>query len=137
MLDTTGKVAEGSGCNLFIVRDGTLITAPDHRRHPGRDHPPHDAPVRRATPASPTEEREIDRSELYVADEAFFCGTGVQVARIEPSTAARSATADRPDHHAPADRHSSTPSAAATRYADWITRVHVGAASRGAGAAHR
>jgi branched-chain amino acid aminotransferase len=27
--------------------------------------------------------REIDRTELYLADEAFFCGTGVQVAWIE------------------------------------------------------
>ena len=30
----------------------------------------------------PTEQREIDRSELYIAEEAFFCGTGVQVAPI-------------------------------------------------------
>lgn len=30
----------------------------------------------------PTQEREIDRSELYLAEEAFFCGTGVQVAPI-------------------------------------------------------
>jgi len=29
-----------------------------------------------------TEEREIDRSELYICDELFFCGTGVQVAAI-------------------------------------------------------
>ena len=29
------------------------------------------------------EVREIDRTELYLADEAFFCGTGVQVAWIE------------------------------------------------------
>jgi len=29
-----------------------------------------------------TVERRIDRSELYIADEAFFCGTGVQVAAI-------------------------------------------------------
>jgi branched-chain amino acid aminotransferase len=29
-----------------------------------------------------TMERKIDRTELYVADEAFFCGTGVQVAAI-------------------------------------------------------
>ena len=36
----------GIGCNLFIVRNGVLITAAAHRRHPRRDHPPHDAPVR-------------------------------------------------------------------------------------------
>ncbi|MEE8163705.1 MAG: branched chain amino acid aminotransferase, partial [Anaerolineae bacterium] len=29
-----------------------------------------------------TVERKIDRTELYVADEAFFCGTGVQVVAI-------------------------------------------------------
>ena len=29
------------------------------------------------------EQREIDRTELYLAEEAFFCGTGVQVAWIE------------------------------------------------------
>ena len=29
-----------------------------------------------------TTERRIDRSELYTADEAFFCGTGVQIAAI-------------------------------------------------------
>ncbi len=31
----------------------------------------------------PVEQRGIDRTELYIADEAFFCGTGVQVAWIE------------------------------------------------------
>jgi branched-chain amino acid aminotransferase len=30
----------------------------------------------------PVEERSIDRSELYAADELFFCGTGVQIAAI-------------------------------------------------------
>ena len=30
----------------------------------------------------PTEERSIDRSELYIADEAFFSGTGAQIAWI-------------------------------------------------------
>jgi branched-chain amino acid aminotransferase len=81
MLNTAGKVAEGSGANLFIVRNGTLITSPITgdilegitRRSVfmfARDS------------GIPVEEREIDRSELYVADEAFFCGTGAQVASI-------------------------------------------------------
>jgi branched-chain amino acid aminotransferase len=82
MLDTSGHVAEGSGCNLFIVRNGTLIT------------PPITGDIlegitRRSIlqfaqdEGIPTETREIDRTELYIADEAFFCGTGVQVAWIE------------------------------------------------------
>jgi branched-chain amino acid aminotransferase len=81
LLDQQGHVAEGSGCNLFLVRDETLITAPITgdilegitRRTMmqfARDE------------GIPIEEREIDRSELYIADEAFFCGTGVQIAPI-------------------------------------------------------
>ncbi len=81
LLDQHGHVAEGSACNLFLVRDGVLITAPitgDILEG-----------ITRRTILMfakdlgiPTQEREIDRSELYLAEEAFFCGTGVQVAPI-------------------------------------------------------
>jgi branched-chain amino acid aminotransferase len=81
MLNVSGKVAEGSGANLFIVRNGTLITSPitgDILEGITRR-----SVVMFARDAGiPVEEREIDRSELYVADEAFFCGTGAQVAAI-------------------------------------------------------
>ena len=81
LLDGHGHVAEGSGCNLFLVRDGALVTAPITgdilegitRRTMlqfARDE------------GIPIEERDIDRSELYIVDEAFFCGTGVQIAPI-------------------------------------------------------
>ncbi len=82
VLNNSGKVAEGSACNLFIVRNGTLIT------------PPITADIlegitRRSVmlfaeeAGIQVEQREIDRTELYIADEAFFCGTGVQIAWIE------------------------------------------------------
>ena len=81
LLDISGHVAEGSGCNLFIVRDGTLITAPitgDILEGITRR-----TFLRFAQDLGiPTEQREIDRTELYVADEAFFTGTGVQIAPI-------------------------------------------------------
>src|ERR687897_581212 len=81
LLDQHGHVAEGSGCNLFLVREGALVTAPITgdilegitRRTMmqfARDE------------GIPIEERDIDRSELYIVDEAFFCGTGVQIAPI-------------------------------------------------------
>jgi branched-chain amino acid aminotransferase len=82
MLDVNGKVSEGTGCNLFIVRDGVLITAPVNGDIL-------EGITRRtilqiaADLGIPTEQRSIDRSEIYLADEAFFCGTGVQVAWIE------------------------------------------------------
>ena len=81
LLDSQGHVAEGSACNLFIVRDGTLTTTPitgdileGITRRTVLEFA-RDAGI-------PVAEREIDRSELYLADEAFFCGTGVQVAPI-------------------------------------------------------
>lgn len=82
MLDSHGKVAEGSAANLFLVRQGTLITTPiTNDILEG---------ITRRTILQlaedlgiPIEQRAIDRSELYIADEAFFCGTGVQVAWIE------------------------------------------------------
>ncbi len=82
MLDVNGKVAEGTGCNLFMVRDGVLTTAPINGDIL-------EGITRRsilqiaADLGIPTEQRLIDRSELYLADEAFFCGTGVQVAWID------------------------------------------------------
>jgi branched-chain amino acid aminotransferase len=81
MLNTDGKIAEGSGANLFIARNGTLITSPINSDIL-------EGITRRSVlmfakdAGIPTEEREIDRSELYVADEAFFCGTGAQVVAI-------------------------------------------------------
>lgn len=82
MLDTDGHVSEGTGCNLFLVRDGVLITAPV-------SGDVLEGITRRSILkiaddlGIPTEQRLIDRSELYLADEAFFCGTGVQVAWID------------------------------------------------------
>lgn len=82
VLNNNGKVAEGSGCNLFIVRDGVLVTPPINSDILEG--------ITRRTILQlaqefeiPTETREIDRTELYLLDEAFFCGTGVQVAWIE------------------------------------------------------
>jgi len=82
MLNASGKVAEGSSCNFFIVRDGALVTPPitsDILEGITRR-----SLIQLATEAGiPIEQRSIDRSEIYIADEAFFCGTGVQLAWIE------------------------------------------------------
>jgi branched-chain amino acid aminotransferase len=82
VLTRSGEVSEGSAENFFMVRDGTLIT------------PSVTADilegVTRATLMQlareklgiPVKERAVDRTELYVCDEAFFCGTGVQICAI-------------------------------------------------------
>src|SRR5688500_3008903 len=81
LLDQHGHVAEGSGCNLFLVRDGALVTAPitgDILEGITR----RSIILFAKDLGIPVEERVIDRSELYIADEAFFCGTGMQIAPI-------------------------------------------------------
>jgi branched-chain amino acid aminotransferase len=81
MLNASGKIAEASGANFFIVRNGTLVTTPitsDILEGITRRSIlmfARDAGIL-------VEERDIDRSELYVADEAFVCGTGAQVTAV-------------------------------------------------------
>ena len=80
-LDNLGQVCELSAANIFIVRNGVLIT-------PG---PASDIleGINRRTVLElakemeiPFEEREIDLTELYVADEVFACGTSSFIAPI-------------------------------------------------------
>lgn len=81
MLNSDGKVSEASGANFFIVRNGRLATSPITgdilegitRRTIFMLANEMDVPV---------DERPIDRSELYIADEAFVCGTGAQIAVV-------------------------------------------------------
>jgi branched-chain amino acid aminotransferase len=78
-LTADGHVSEGGGSNLFMVRDGALVTPPvtaDILEGITRDSILEIA----AELGILVEERQIDRTELYVAEEVFFCGTGAQVA---------------------------------------------------------
>jgi branched-chain amino acid aminotransferase len=82
VLTQAGHVSEGSAENLFLVRDGRLITTPatdDILEGITRDTV---MEIARDEFGVETEIRSVDRSELYVADEAFFCGTGVQIEPI-------------------------------------------------------
>ena len=80
-LDPTGHLSEGSGQNLFIVRDGVLYTPPVSASIlPGitRDSVmtlAHDMGI-------PVREQDLPRELLYVADEVFFAGTAVEITPI-------------------------------------------------------
>lgn len=80
-LDASGHVCELSAANIFIVRDGVLMTpgpASDILEGINRK-----TVLELATEMNiPTEEREIDLTELYVADEVFACGTSSFIAPI-------------------------------------------------------
>ncbi len=79
LLNEDGSVSEAAGMNLFIVRGGTLITPPvTDNALEGITRSTIFEIARRA--GIPSVERTIDRSELYVADELFICGTGAEVA---------------------------------------------------------
>jgi branched-chain amino acid aminotransferase len=80
MLDTEGFCAEGSGENLFIVRDGRIKTAPLTCVLPGITR---DTIMTLARENGiPIEEQRFSRDELYIADEAFFTGTAAEVTPI-------------------------------------------------------
>ncbi len=80
MLDNEGYVAEGSGENIFIVRDGRLVTPELTSCLEGitRDT----IFVLAEELGLSIEERRITRDEVYIADEAFFTGTAAEVVPI-------------------------------------------------------
>lgn len=82
VLNADGHISEGSAANFVMLRNGVLATPPitDNvlegitRRtviHLIRDELKMEI-----------QEREIDRTEVYLADEAFYCGTGAQISAI-------------------------------------------------------
>ena len=80
MLDVDGFIAEGSGENVFIVRDGVVYTPELSACLDG---------ITRKTVINLAEkagykivEKRITRDEVYVADEAFFTGTAAEVLPI-------------------------------------------------------
>ena len=80
MLDTEGFVAEASGENIFIVRDGVVRTPPLTSVLPG---------ITRATLITllrehghTVVEERFTRDEVYIADEAFLTGTAVEVTPV-------------------------------------------------------
>jgi branched-chain amino acid aminotransferase len=82
LLTEEGRVSEGSAEHVFVVRDGKLYTPPSTQDNL-------DGITRRSLMQLAREdlgieviEREIGRSELYVVDELFLCGTGAQVTPV-------------------------------------------------------
>lgn len=82
LLTATGKVAEAPGACVFLVRRGEVIT-------PGvtsgiLESITRDTAIRlcRERLGLRVVEREVDRTELYVADEVFFCGTAAEVTPV-------------------------------------------------------
>ena len=82
LLDQRGKVTEGPGYNFFMVRDGRVLTPPV--TYGILEGVTRDTLIRLFPRfhGMDVTEREIDRTELYAAQEAFFCGSGKEVVPI-------------------------------------------------------
>jgi branched-chain amino acid aminotransferase len=80
LLDPEGYVAEGSGENFFLVRDGVVYTP---ELTSALDGITRDTILRIAAELGiPVKEKRITRDEVYIADEAFFTGTAAEVTPI-------------------------------------------------------
>lgn len=81
-LNQNGHVSEGSAANFMMVRDGVVITPPITSNLLEGITRRSLIELIRNELGIELVEREIDRSELYLCDEAFYCGTGAQVTAI-------------------------------------------------------
>jgi branched-chain amino acid aminotransferase len=123
LLNSRGKVSEASGMNLFLVRDGVLIT-------PGVDQDILEGITRASVlelaraMGIPVLERAVDKTELFVADEVFLTGTAARVTpirRIETTDL----SAPRPLMERLRDRLTSITEGNDPEYDHWISRVRI------------
>lgn len=82
ILNSQGKVAEASVATIFMIRDGVAIT-------PGVTSGILEGITRETVMElldevfdMPVVERDVDRTELYIADEVFYCGTGREITAV-------------------------------------------------------
>jgi len=124
VLTEDGHISEGSAENIFVIRDGVLLTPPVT-----------DDILEGITRAGIMEicaelgfrvvERTIDRSEIYVADEAFFCGTGAQISPIiEVDRRVVGSGAVGPITKQIKDRYFDIVRGNVPAFADWVTPVY-------------
>ena len=82
LMNSQGKVCEATGMNIFIIRNGKLIT-------PGvcqdvLEGITRDSIITIAKDLGiEVQEREIDKTELFIADEIFLCGTAAKVTPVK------------------------------------------------------
>ena len=81
MLTANGKVSEGPGGCIFIIRNGTLITSSITSGI--LESITRDSIIEISKKYKlKIETREVDRTELYIAEEIFYCGTGQEIMPI-------------------------------------------------------
>jgi branched-chain amino acid aminotransferase len=82
MLTAEGHVSEGSAENIFLVMNGELVTPPPSENILVGITRDTVMQLARRELERITRERVVDRTELYLAEEVFLCGTGAQIAPV-------------------------------------------------------
>ena len=123
LMNTRGKVSEASGMNLFIVRNGQLIT-------PGVDQDI----LEGITRASVIElargmgieviERPVDKTELFIADEVFLTGTAAKITPIR-QLESTVLSQQRPLMEALRSKLVAITEGRDEQYAHWVTRIEL------------
>ena len=121
LLNSRGKISEASGMNLFLVRDGELIT-------PGVDQDILEGITRASVielakaMGIPVVERAVDKTELFIADEVFLTGTAAKITPIRQieSTVLRH---DRPIMQSLKSKLVAITEGRDPAYEHWVTRI--------------
>ncbi len=123
LLNSSGKVSEASGMNLFIVRDGDLIT-------PGVDQDI----LEGITRASVIElaksmglnviERPVDKTELFIADEVFLTGTAAKITPIKQVESTK-LVGERPIMEKLKSKLIAITEGRSKDYDSWVTRIKI------------
>jgi branched-chain amino acid aminotransferase len=122
LLAHDGHLAEASSANVFVVHDGALATPPlSDDVLPGITRAAVMTIARDA--GYVVEERTIDRTELFLADEVFFTGTGAQVAPVASVDGRRVGDGGTPVASDLQQRYFAAVRGMDPRYASWLTRV--------------
>ncbi|WP_320674667.1 branched-chain amino acid transaminase [Prochlorococcus sp. MIT 1341] len=125
LLNSRGKISEASGMNLFLVRDGQLIT-------PGVDQDILEGITRASVIEIAQEmgirvvERSVDKTELFIADEVFLTGTAAKITPIRQIESTKLGS-DRPIMARLRKKLVAITEGRDQDYRHWITRIKLNA----------
>ncbi len=124
LMNSQGKVCEASGMNIFLVRNGELVT-------PGYDQDILEGITRDSILTLARDlglsvvERPVDKSELFIADEVFLSGTAAKVTPIKRIENYKTPT-HRPITEKLRDKLTAITENRDPKYQDWVFTIPVG-----------
>ena len=123
LLNSSGKVSEASGMNLFIARNGELIT-------PGVDQDilegiTRDSVIELAKSFGINViERPVDKTELFIADEVFLTGTAAKITPVKQIESTQ-LNVDRPIMNKLKNKLIEITEGRSRDYDNWVTRINI------------